>query len=60
LALLGSLCLALFVFKAPFVPSLIPFMVFVPGITLLVLAIGLSNVQSVLRSSPLEVLRREN
>jgi putative ABC transport system permease protein len=59
LALLSSLCLALFVFKEPFVPSLIPFLVFLPGITLLVLVIGLSNIQTVLRSSPLEVLRRE-
>jgi putative ABC transport system permease protein len=59
LALISSLCLALFVFKEPFVPSLIPFLVFLPGITLLVLLIGLSNIQTVLRSSPLEVLRRE-
>ncbi len=59
LALVSSLCLALFVFKEPFVPSLIPFLVFLPGITLLVVIIGLSNIQTVLRSSPLEVLRRE-
>jgi len=59
LALLSSLCLALFVFKEPFVPSLIPFLIFLPGITILVLTIGLSNIQTVLRSSPLEVLRRE-
>lgn len=59
LALISSLCLALFVFKEPFFPSLIPFVVFIPGITLLVLGIGLSNIQTVLRSSPLEVLRRE-
>lgn len=59
LALISSLCLAVFVFKEPFVPSLIPFLIFLPGITLLVMAIGLSNIQSVLRSSPLEVLRRE-
>lgn len=59
LALLSSLCLALFVFKEPFMPSVIPFIIFIPGITLLVLTIGLSNIQSVLRSSPLEVLRRE-
>jgi|TARA_R100000479_G_scaffold34767_1_gene15152 putative ABC transport system permease protein len=59
LALLSSLCLALFVFKEPFVPSLVPFLVFLPGITLLVVAIGLSNIQTVLRSSPLEVLRKE-
>jgi putative ABC transport system permease protein len=59
LALLSSLFLALFVFKEAFVPSLIPFLVFLPGITLLVLGIGLSNIQTVLKSSPLEVLRRE-
>ncbi|MEO6347799.1 MAG: FtsX-like permease family protein [Aquaticitalea sp.] len=59
LALVSSSCLALFVFKEPFVPSLIPFVVFLPGITLLVVAIGLSNIRTVLRSSPLEVLRRE-
>ncbi|WP_299336901.1 FtsX-like permease family protein [uncultured Psychroserpens sp.] len=59
LALVSGFCLALFVFNAPFVPSMIPFVVFLPGITLLVLAIGVSNIQSVLRSSPLEVLRRE-
>jgi putative ABC transport system permease protein len=41
------------------VPSLVPFLVFLPGISLLVVLIGLSNIQSVLRSSPLEVLRRE-
>lgn len=59
LALIGSLGLALFVFKEPFVPSMIPFLVFLPGISLLVVVIGLSNIQTVLRSSPLEVLRRE-
>src|SRR5690554_1774324 len=59
LALVASLCLALFVFKEPFIPSLVPFVVFLPGITLLVLAIGLSNIQTVLRSSPLAVLRRD-
>ncbi|MGK0323378.1 MAG: putative ABC transport system permease protein, partial [Psychroserpens sp.] len=59
LALVGSLCLALLVFNEPFVPSLVPFLVFLPGISLLVVLIGLSNIQSVLRSSPLEVLRRE-
>ena len=59
LALVSSLLLALFVFKEPFVPSVIPFLVFLPGISLLVLGIGLSNIRIVLRSSPLEVLRRE-
>ncbi|MBU2974064.1 ABC transporter permease [Zobellia sp. B3R18] len=60
LALISSLCLAVFVFKEPFVPSLIPFVVFLPAITVLVLAIGLSNIRTVLSSSPLEVLRRES
>ena len=59
LALLSSLLLAIFVFNEPFVPSVIPFLVFLPGISLLVLGIGLSNIRTVLRSSPLEVLRRE-
>ena len=59
LALLSSLLLALLVFKEPFIPSVIPFLVFLPGISFLVLGIGLSNIGSVLRSSPLEVLRRE-
>ncbi|MCA0132737.1 ABC transporter permease [Winogradskyella alexanderae] len=59
LALISGLCLALFIFQEPFTPSLIPFIVFLPGITLLVLLIGLSNIRSVLSSSPLEVLRRE-
>lgn len=59
LALVSSLLLAILVFKEPFIPSAIPFLVFLPGISLLVLGIGLSNIQSVLRSSPLEVLRRE-
>lgn len=59
LALLSSLILALVVFKEAFVPSWIPFAVFLPGITILVVLIGLSNIQKVLRTSPLEVLRKE-
>lgn len=59
LALISSLCLAFFLFQEPFVPSIIPFVVFLPGITILVIAIGLSNIKTVLSSSPLEVLRRE-
>ncbi|CAM3370665.1 Macrolide export ATP-binding/permease protein MacB [Aequorivita lipolytica] len=58
LALGSSLLLAVFVFEEPFTPSLIPFLVFLPGISLLVLGIGLSNIREVLRSSPLEVLRK--
>ncbi|WP_090223241.1 ABC transporter permease [Lutibacter maritimus] len=59
LSLLSSQLLAVFLFKEPFIPSLIPFLVFLPGITLLVLVIGLSNISSVLKSPPLEVLRKE-
>jgi putative ABC transport system permease protein len=59
LALVSSLCLALFVFDESFSPSIMPFVVFLPGVTLLVLAIGLSNIRTVLSSSPLEVLRKE-
>jgi len=59
LSLVGSQLLALFLFKEPFIPSAIPFLVFLPGITFLVVLIGLSNLKSVLRSSPLEVLRKE-
>lgn len=59
LALISSLLLSIFVFKEPFAPSLIPFLVFLPGISLLVLGIGLSNIREVLRSSPLEVLRKD-
>ncbi|WP_405227496.1 ABC transporter permease [Dokdonia sp. Asnod1-B02] len=58
LALVSSLMLAIYVFKEPFVPSLIPFLVFLPGITSLVVFIGLSNIGGVLHSSPLEVLRK--
>ncbi|WP_372755050.1 ABC transporter permease [Mariniflexile sp.] len=59
MALIASQLLATFLFKEPFMPSAIPFLVFLPGITLLVVLIGLSNLKSVLRSPPLEVLRKE-
>ena len=59
LSLLSSQLLAVFLFKEPFIPSAIPFLVFLPGITVLVLFIGLSNIRSVLKSPPLEVLRKE-
>lgn len=59
LSLISSQLLATFVFKAPFVPSLVPFLVLLPGVTLLVLLIGLSNSRSVLNSPPLVVLRKE-
>jgi putative ABC transport system permease protein len=59
LSLLSSQLLAWLVFDTPFVPSLIPFVVLFPGITLLVLAIGLGNSIGVIKSPPLEVLRKE-
>ncbi|NEW78309.1 MAG: FtsX-like permease family protein [Gelidibacter sp.] len=59
LSLLSSQLLAWLVFDTPFIPSLIPFVVLFPGITLLVLAIGLGNSIGVIKSPPLEVLRKE-
>ncbi len=58
LSLISSQLLAVFAFETSFTPSLEPFML-LPGITLLVLLIGLSNSRSVLNSPPLEVLRKE-
>lgn len=59
LSLVSSFLLAYFVFDTPFIPSWVPFVVVLPGITLLVLFIGLFNSKGVLNSPPLEVLRKE-
>ena len=59
LALVGTQLLAVTVFEVSFIPSWIPFAIVIPGICLLVLTIGLLNSRAVLRSPPLEVLRRE-
>jgi putative ABC transport system permease protein len=59
LSLLGSQLLAVFVFKSPFRPALEPFLILLPGISLLVLVIGLINSRSVISSPPLQVLRKE-
>lgn len=59
LSLFSSQLLALWMFETPFAPSWFPFLVLFPGITLLVLAIGLSNSVGILKSPPLEVLRKE-
>ncbi|MBT8300760.1 MAG: ABC transporter permease [Maribacter sp.] len=59
LSLLGSQLLAVFVFKTPFTPALEPFLILLPGISLLVLAIGLMNSRSAISSPPLQVLRKE-
>lgn len=58
LSLLSSQLLAWQVFESPFVPSLFPFLVLFPGITILVMFIGLINSISVIKSPPLEVLRK--
>ncbi len=60
LSLVSSQLLAWQVFESPFVPSLFPFLVLFPGITLLVMFIGLINSISVIKSPPLEVLRKES
>jgi len=59
LSLASSQLLALLVFKSPFVPSFVPFLVLFPGIVLLVLIIGLSNSLEIIKKSPLQVLRKE-
>ncbi|MFD2562333.1 ABC transporter permease [Aquimarina rubra] len=58
LSLLSSQLLATLLFEEPFVPSGIPFLLFLPGIVILVLIIGLSNIKSVLQSPPLAILRK--
>ncbi|NNJ88728.1 MAG: FtsX-like permease family protein, partial [Eudoraea sp.] len=57
LSLIGSFLLARFVFEEPFVPSIEPFIILLPALTILVVIIGLLNSRSVLRSPPLEILR---
>ncbi len=59
LSLIGSQLLATFLFKEAFIPTAIPFLIFLPAITLLVVLIGVSNLKSVLKSPPLAVLRKE-
>jgi len=59
LSLVSSLLLGYFVFETTFIPSWIPFLVLLPGIISLVMAIGLGNSLSVIKSPPLVVLRKE-
>lgn len=59
LSLAGSYLLGYFIFDLVLVPSLVPFLVVLPAITLMVLVIGLVNSLDVLNKTPLEVLRRE-
>lgn len=60
LSVIGSQLLANFVFDVTFIPSWVPFAILLPAITILVVLIGLGNSRSVLRSTPLEVLRKES
>ena len=59
LSLASSQLLAWLVFESAFVPSAFPFVVLFPGICLLVMIIGLGNNIDVIKSPPLEVLRKE-
>lgn len=58
-SLVSSQLLATLVFETSFVPSYIPFLILFPGISLLVLFIGMANSRSVIKSPPLQVLRKE-
>jgi putative ABC transport system permease protein len=60
LSLIASQLLAYFVFDTAFIPSWVPFAILLPGITILVLGIGLGNSRSILKSPPLQVLRKES
>jgi len=59
LAVISSGLLAWLVFDSVFAPSVLPFLIFLPGITGLVVLIGLSNSRAVIKSPPLQVLRKE-
>ncbi|SDL44525.1 putative ABC transport system permease protein [Salinimicrobium catena] len=60
LSLIASQLLAWLLFDASFLPSIIPFLIIFPAITLLVLAVGLGNSLGIIKSPPLEVLRKES
>lgn len=59
LSLIASQLLAWLLFDSSFVPSVIPFLVIFPAITFMVLLIGMSNSMGIIKSPPLEVLRKE-
>lgn len=60
LAFISSWLLAWFSFDTLFSPSITPAVLLFVGITLLSVLIGLSNSRSVIKSPPLEVLRKES
>ncbi|SDQ97213.1 ABC transporter permease [Flagellimonas zhangzhouensis] len=59
LAVLGSSLLAYMLFETTFVPSWIPFAIILPAITFLVFALGVGNSISIVKNSPLSVLKKE-
>ncbi len=59
LAFISSWLLAWFSFDTLFIPSFLPSLLLFFTITLLAVIIGLSNSRSVIKSPPLEVLRKE-
>lgn len=60
LALVAGFLMAYFLFQSVFIPSLIPFVVIVPAICALVWLIGIFNSLEVIKSPPLQVLRKQN
>ena len=60
LSLVCNQLLALWIFETPFTPSIAPFAILFPFITFLVVGIGLANSRSVIKNTPLEVLRKAN
>jgi putative ABC transport system permease protein len=59
LSFVGSWLIAFFMFKIPFVPSLLAPLLVLVGITALTVLIGVVNSRGLLNTPPLEVLRRE-
>lgn len=59
LSFLGSSLLAYMMFDTTFAPSWVPFLIILPAITLLVLALGVGNSIGIVRNSPLSVLKKE-
>lgn len=57
IALMSSWGLARFSFEIPFKPSVLVVFSLFAGVTLLTILVGMFNIKSVLRKSPLEVLR---
>lgn len=59
LSFVGSWLIAFYLFKIPFIPSLLPPFLVMVGITFLTVLIGVTNSRGILNTPPLEVLRRE-